>query len=94
MTIDLWTCVLSRSKQRDFEAKTKDMEEQLESLKKELEESRSRSDKGAFTLHAHISEFVFTFQKLLEEVAISMALVQVMSPVVTWFLFTLVDKMR
>ncbi|XP_041950890.1 serine/threonine-protein kinase MRCK beta isoform X1 [Alosa sapidissima] len=38
------------SKQKELEAKTKEMEEQLDNLKKDLEESRSRSDKGVLGL--------------------------------------------
>lgn len=34
------------SKLKDTEAKNRELEEQLENMKKEMEESRSRSDKG------------------------------------------------
>ncbi len=37
---------LAYSKLKDTEAKNKEMEEQLENMKKEMEESHSRSDKG------------------------------------------------
>lgn len=37
---------LAYSKLKDTEAKNKELEEQLENMKKEMEESRSRSDKG------------------------------------------------
>jgi len=34
------------SKLKDTDAKNRELEEQLENMKKEMEESRSRSDKG------------------------------------------------
>lgn len=48
-------CVCVCSKLRDSEDKSREMGEQMEGLKKEMEESRSRSDKGEVTLPRSLS---------------------------------------
>lgn len=62
--LHLCLCVRVCSKLKDSEERSKEMGEQMEGLKKEMEESRSRSDKGetlprslshTHLYHAHLS---------------------------------------
>lgn len=58
----LWVFTFFCSKLKDAEVKNRELEEQLESMKKDLEESRTRSDRGD-----RVAQFLLLFsnQQLL-----------------------------